>query len=179
MGGAHVNDGTVNDAMNSFACLTSLQKSVEELTKMMANFGPKLAQPILPERIGCWIHNTDSHNITECNGFCSLLNEEKVNAIKQNRACFRCLHKGHLSRNCRSRKRCDVIHNDQTCNKGHHPLLHEASVSGILLHTNRNEVGNPGITLLMITTVKCPIIPINTILDPCSNFSPHYIQSGT
>ena len=38
----------------------------------------------------CWIHKVDGHAINECTNFLAMTGAEKVDAVKQNRACFYC-----------------------------------------------------------------------------------------
>ena len=64
------------------------------------------------------------HAIEICKKFGSETFEEKQRFTRENRLCFKCLMRGHISRNCRSRKIC------QLCQGGHPTsLYHEMGPS--------------------------------------------------
>ena len=64
----------------------------------------------------------EDHRLAQCKQFISLSLEERANMVKQWSCCLRCLSKGHLMRDCISRKKCNV----EECSASHHPLLHGA-----------------------------------------------------
>ena len=72
-------------------------------------------------KVGCWLHATNQHEITECRSF----NEETVTTkwdlVCDYRVCWCCLKSGHRSANCFKLKECGV----KGCKENHHPLLHE------------------------------------------------------
>ena len=117
-------------------------------------------------------HSPGGYNNTECNTFQNLSSEDKIETVKQNGACYRCLETGHLSRVCSSYKKCDVANDSyQPCNKAHHPILHEGHIDGMSFHHARNQNVYDTRTLLMLSKVDCLCRSSNAILDPCSNLS--------
>ena len=174
-----------NSAAGNFDSISTLQRAVEELTKAISsnNSTNNLRSGSSginrkPATNTCWVHNSDAHNITECNTFKNSSNEEKMKLIKQKGVCFGCLKTGHLSRDCTSRRRCDVNigMNDNSepilCNKSHHPLLHDAHITGVsFVHVSNQTTNNNKQTLLMLCKVNCIKEYYNAMLDPCSNIS--------
>ncbi len=62
----------------------------------------------------------EDHRLALCKQFISLSLEERINMIKQWGCCY--LSKGHIMRECISRKKCNV----NEFSLLHHPLLHGA-----------------------------------------------------
>ena len=94
--------------------------------------------------------------------------EEKVDQLKKNGACYRCLKGGHLARDCSSTAKCTTLVNGSPCDKTHHPLLHAAHINGVTFH----QIGaDPNKTLFMICSVKSHHNRLTAILDPCSNLT--------
>lgn len=60
----------------------------------------------------------EPHIIYKCSIFLSKTPFERINIIKNNKACINCLANAHTILQCTSLKRC------KTCNKNHHSLLH-------------------------------------------------------
>lgn len=79
----------------------------------------------------CLIHNSNNHITADCRVFHEKTPEEKIQLLKEKRACWSCLKSGHRSVDCRSRKRCNV----ENCLKFHHESLHLAHVQGVAFHT--------------------------------------------
>ena len=121
----------------------------------------------------CWYHDRDDHNINDCNAFAALDVKAKTDAIRRNRACFRCLTTGHISRNCLEQNACEIQDTQgRRCGKYHHPLLHTSeTIVGNSSHS-RSEVPTRNPTLLMIGTVLCQgTVPITTLYDGGANLS--------
>ena len=79
--------------------ISTLQRAVKELTKTTAasNYtGNSSSRRNNESR--CWIHNTETHDTSECNTFKTYPKEKKIESVKQNGACYHCLKIGHLSR---------------------------------------------------------------------------------
>ena len=155
--------------------LKELKHAVEELTKMIsASAIPRKGRVFNnSDTAKCWLHNSNTHNVIECNQFVKLPNQEKISIIKKHGVCYQCLKGRHLSRDCPSAKKCEITdEHQQPCNKSHHPLLHEAHIEGISFHNkyncNPNTYEHP---LLMVSTINCKEVDLNAILDPCSNLS--------
>ena len=81
----------------------------------------------------CWMHNADNHDISSCRMFLSKSNEERVNLVKENSACWTCLHKGHQSKDCPIKSKCSV----DGCHKLHNVNLHGGFVAGIVSHNTK------------------------------------------
>jgi hypothetical protein len=60
------------------------------------------------------------HRLASCPTFTSSSLEERLKVIKQHSCCIRCLSKGHVLRDCFSKKKCNIAE----CSAHHHPLLH-------------------------------------------------------
>lgn len=76
----------------------------------------------------CWLHNTDGHNIYECDRFKVLDNAARLEAVRSRGICFKCIGGVHLARKCVYiyGTSCGVKVNDRGCTRSHHLLLHDA-----------------------------------------------------
>ena len=54
----------------------------------------------------CLIHGNSNHLTGNCSVYLDLPPTEKVNFVKEHRACYSCLKVGHKSWDCRIRKQC-------------------------------------------------------------------------
>ncbi|XP_058977373.1 uncharacterized protein LOC131802044 [Musca domestica] len=63
------------------------------------------------------------HRIYDCRRFLNLNVPDRWKQVKKNRACFSCLHTGHITRDCRRRRVCP----EEGCERRHHKLLHECT----------------------------------------------------
>ena len=70
---------------------------------------------------GCWIHESNGHNITECRIYLKASPVERWDMVNEYGACRCCLKIGHRSFNCYYEKECNV----DRCKGIHHPTLHE------------------------------------------------------
>ena len=95
----------------------------------------------------CLIHKSAQHNTRECNNYLHQSNEEKVNLLKENNACFCCLVSGHRSSQCNEKQICTIPH----CGKYHHHSLHEAHTAGMMFHSVINSESDFPLNL-----VSCP-----------------------
>ena len=120
----------------------------------------------------CWYHQSYNHSIQRCQAFHNLENSFKFDTMKKNRACFRCLGIGHLSKDCNETRFCFV--KDQygnVCGKPHHPKLHYLFFNQNMkesLHTNNVITNAP---LLTIGHVYCKGYHITTLYDSASGVS--------
>ena len=107
-------------------------------------------------RYRCWLHNSDTHATQECSLFKQKPAEEKVQLVKEHRACWSCLKIGHRSADCRFRKKCE----EDDCNQFHHPVLHEAHALGLTFHAasskgvQRNGLGACLLQLMNVETAN-------------------------
>lgn len=62
----------------------------------------------------------DNHKVTGCPTYKDCTANEKVQVIKRHRLCFSCLVRGHVTRDCRSKRPCGK----DGCTKTHHPSIH-------------------------------------------------------
>ncbi|KAK3879621.1 hypothetical protein Pcinc_015822 [Petrolisthes cinctipes] len=85
--------------------VTKLQGKQEKIEECMINLTKQmstLAENIQRTETGvknsseCWYHGTNAHDITKCSGFQRLANNDKMDAVRQMGACFRCLRLGHV-----------------------------------------------------------------------------------
>jgi hypothetical protein len=66
---------------------------------------------------GCVFCGKSNHSSTACFKVKNMSLEEKQQRVKSNNGCFRCLRKGHMSRNCSDNSKC------AKCSKAHHQLI--------------------------------------------------------
>lgn len=67
----------------------------------------------------CFVCKSEAHGITKCPTFAAKSVEDKKTFIHENRLCFGCLRKGHMTKDCRRRHTCNA------CNRRHPTCLHE------------------------------------------------------
>ena len=78
----------------------------------------------------CWLHKSNSHSTAECNEYERMTPEEKLNILRDKRACWSCLRIGHRFSDCRSKEPC----NEDGCKMFHHRSLHECQTHGFRFH---------------------------------------------
>ena len=78
----------------------------------------------------CWIHTESDHPIWRCKSFERKSIEEKLDLIRKNKACCKCLESDHESRECNKNFKC----RKNGCGGPHHSLIHEAVERGMTLH---------------------------------------------
>ena len=71
----------------------------------------------------CYVCNED-HKVIECPTLADSIVPERFNLVREARLCFSCLNKGHVTRDCRSKKKCEKIMNEYFTNIG--PKLSQA-----------------------------------------------------
>lgn len=59
-----------------------------------------------------------SHFLMQCPEFLQMEVKQRHQVVTENKLCFNCLSKNHLSSNCSSKSKC------KTCNMPHHTMLH-------------------------------------------------------
>lgn len=74
------------------------------------------------EGIKCYVCE-GAHSIANCQAFKDMTIRNRWEKVKAIQLCFSCLHKGHNTSNCRSKRVCDV----DGCRRYHHRSLHESS----------------------------------------------------
>lgn len=67
----------------------------------------------------CSVCKSEAHNITKCPIFAAKSGEDKRAFICENRLCFGCMRKGHITKDCKRRHTCDI------CSLRHPTCLHE------------------------------------------------------
>ncbi|XP_042596033.1 uncharacterized protein LOC122139888 [Cyprinus carpio] len=67
----------------------------------------------------CFICKSEAHNITKCPTFAAKSSEDKKAFICENRLCFGCLRKGHMTKDCKRRHTCSI------CSRRHTTCLHD------------------------------------------------------
>ena len=100
-GNVYLTDAPENmdDKCKNDVSLNSLKTAMEELTKAIASSGLVKNRGVGREkRFKCWLHDTGNHDVSECKKFIDQRNEEKVETLRQHKACFQCLKVGHVSR---------------------------------------------------------------------------------
>ena len=76
--------------------------------------------------------------------------KERLETVRSNKTCFRCLNIGHTSQLCQKRFKCRVT----GCDKAHHDLLHEACANGYFAGYISHGRGNADV-LLQIQNIQC------------------------
>ena len=64
---------------------------------------------------------SEEHRVVECPTFSGCTIEQKVQHVRDQRLCFSCLNRGHVTKDCKSKVKCDV----NGCSRFHHHLLHQ------------------------------------------------------
>lgn len=67
----------------------------------------------------CFVCKSEAHGITRCPTFAVKSIKDRKTFIHENRLCFGCLRKGHMTKDCKRRHTCN------TCNRRHPTCLHE------------------------------------------------------
>ncbi|XP_070412225.1 uncharacterized protein [Nothobranchius furzeri] len=67
----------------------------------------------------CSVCKSEAHGITKCPTFTAKSVEDKKAFIHENRLCFGCLRKGHMTKDCKRRHTCNI------CSRRHPTCLHE------------------------------------------------------
>ena len=67
----------------------------------------------------CLCCEKSNHTLEKCFKFKAFSRSDKQAFIKRKGLCFGCLSRGHLSKNCRQRLKCE------TCDRGHPTVLHD------------------------------------------------------
>ena len=94
--------------------ITNLSKSTSVKTKVSHS---TVATPPTPKSLSCFVCS-GSHVIEKCEKFLEKSYEDRVQYIRQEHLCFRCLRKGHQSRFCKKRVSCEK------CQRNHLTVLH-------------------------------------------------------
>ena len=63
---------------------------------------------------------SEEYRVIDCPIFSSCSIDQKIQHAKEQRLCFSCLNRGHVTRECKSKVRCDA----NGCSRFHHQLLH-------------------------------------------------------
>ncbi|XP_036334843.1 uncharacterized protein LOC118745501 [Rhagoletis pomonella] len=95
----------------------------------------KEQQPERLEGIKCYVCE-GAHSIFNCQAFKDMTIRNRWEKVKAIQLCFSCLHKGHNTSNCRSRRVCDV----DGCRRYHHRSLHESSSSTQNTNATRSRI---------------------------------------
>ena len=106
--------------------------------------------------------------------FLSLDTNQKIETLTKTGACFCCLKKGHLSRQCLNKKSCNTVQNGQPCNRLHHPMLHQVYADGSLFHISINTLSRlrrKDNIILMVSSIPCNGQSLTTFWDPGSDTS--------
>ena len=144
------NSGKEATLAQLIAWMNTEMKSRMRATAPLRSTGPPTRHPVghigsdlnapkagLPHK--CWICKNSSHWTDQCQKFASLSLENRIKAVKENRACFSCLKRAgrdHRSANCSRRRQCPEKSNGSQCPYYHHPLLHGAIQSTVATVTS-------------------------------------------
>ena len=75
------------------------------------------------KNFGTCIYCGDHHSIQICKKFGSIPFEARQSFVRDHQLCFSCLVRGHLSRECKNKKICQI------CQRGHPTSLHREDIS--------------------------------------------------
>ena len=102
----------------------------------------------------CIIHTSNNHSTSDCRVYHDKPPEQKIQFIKEKRACYSCLKIDHKSSDCKLCKKCP----EDGCNMLHHLSLHSAHIQGINFHTTTSAMSNKddrsSTCLLQLITIK-------------------------
>ena len=104
-------------------------KTTEESSKE-----PNSTSKLQPQ---CSFCKRTDHLLNTCVKFKAETRDNKLNFVKENKLCFGCLRKGHMSSDCKKRLTC------ATCNKNHPTCLHEKRHPKKLEEKKRREEQEP------------------------------------
>ncbi|XP_032229429.1 uncharacterized protein LOC116612993 [Nematostella vectensis] len=76
----------------------------------------------------CFVCDAENHRVPDCPKMAAATVNERLTLLKNARCCFSCLKRGHPQRECRSKKKCEIV---PSCPYFHHPLLHAHAVTPI------------------------------------------------
>ncbi|XP_046346812.2 uncharacterized protein LOC124127462 [Haliotis rufescens] len=109
----------------------------------------------------CLCCESNQHFVSECEKFTALSYDEIVNFIRSKRLCFRCLRKGHLSKDCRSNITCTK------CQRRHNALLHREEAQVIqhdTIQTSSCLSSAMGVGLETDGTCTMVIMPVKVLM---------------
>ncbi|XP_028407785.1 uncharacterized protein LOC114530363 [Dendronephthya gigantea] len=92
------------------------------------------------KKIQCYVCSED-HRVVECPVFSSCSTDERIQHVKKQRLCFSCLNRGHVTKDCRSKAKCDV----DDCTHFHHRLLHASKETNPILGSVTSALDRDGI----------------------------------
>ena len=69
----------------------------------------------------CPVHDSSRHQLENCHSFKRMDSSQRSEVIYKHKLCYRCLHPGHMVKNCRQNVVCDV----SGCSENHHSLVHD------------------------------------------------------
>ena len=129
--------------MRATAPLRSAGSGTRHINQLLAGKSPK-----------CWVCDTSTHWVDQCERFKSMSPEERLKTVRENHACFSCLKKAgrdHRASNCSRRKQCTQRTNGDQCQYHHHVLLHPANPAASV---GVASVGNDTEAMLPVITVE-------------------------
>ena len=92
----------------------------------------------------CWLCKSNSHWVDNCFKIKEMTPNQRLETMKENKACFSCLKKsakGHNMSTCSRRKPCTISVNGEKCKYFHHPLLHQTSAfTGVAVACNQTTL---------------------------------------
>ena len=114
--------GLENKSTGSTRHVSEKRQNRGSTFKVAANeeSGPQRSEKSDMKKIACYLCG-GSHVLKNCKEFLEKTVQERVAFCKQNRICFVCLVRGHMSRQCKTKIECEV------CKKRHSTMLHYES----------------------------------------------------
>ena len=112
----------------------------------------------------CIIHKSSNHLTEECRTFTSKEPFERIELLKELRACWSCLKMGHRMSDCRARKQCGI----NNCGLYHHQSLHTVREENCntLSRQYMNGLQNvPNVCLLPLMKVRSINKELNVLWD--------------
>ena len=114
----------------------------------------------------CLFHDYAEHETGDCRLYLSKPWEERMNMLKERRACWSCLKIGHRLRDCRSRKVCG----EMGCTRTHHRTLHgESHEVNVSSTTSACSKAPSDTCLLLLQRVKTKAGWANVMWDNASS----------
>ena len=160
-------DGKLNDIQSQ---LDQLVKGLAHVAEIVATKPEDRQSPRFDRKNKCYLHGTDTHNITTCTTFARMSQNDRHKLVLENRACFCCLQCGHQASNCATKTPCGNVHpvTNVVCGVLHHPLLHRERTGAAHVAINRHKNKQ---VLLMLAKVVSKGVGLNCLFDPCATVS--------
>ena len=145
----------------------SAQQSVNHVNAAVKDVGENDQQSRV-SNTRCLFHDNAEHETGECRLYLSKSWEERMNMLREKRACWSCLKIGHRIRDCRKRKVCG----ENGCTRTHHRTIHgESSAANVSATANTCSDPARDTCLLQLQRIKTKKGWANVMWDNAASLS--------